>query len=155
MSDGEPDKQRYASAIGMAIIAFNTVEAELADLLMQLGHDDEVEGWWFSAKVKAFKEASAAEADPDARARYSAIIADIDRLGDERIRFAHALLWFDPFDGMHQRRFVRLEGKKDARRLTIEHDARSPEEIAAVVQEFDGLALSIGALATHLRARSR
>jgi hypothetical protein len=146
---------RYACAIGSAILAFNTIEAELADLLMELGHGQEVEGWWFAAKVEALKKKAAAEEhEANARESYGHILAEIERLGSQRNNFAHALLWFDPFEGTHQRRFVRLEGKKDARRLRIEHDARSPEEIATVVGEMNDLALSIGALASQIRNRA-
>ncbi len=153
MSDALVDPQRYACAIGTAILAFNTIEAELADLLMQRGRSDEVEAWWFGKKLKVLKKLARREADQATRARYDSILAEIERLGRQRNNFAHALLWFDPFDGTHQRRFVRWEGDDDARHLRIEHDARSPEEIIAVAEKMEALALSIGALATHLRNR--
>src|SRR6185312_17426440 len=106
----------------MAILAFNRVEAESAGLLMQ------ARARWRSRRVVVRGEGEGVQGrrsrgtDPGARARYAAIVAYIDRLGDERIRSAHTLL--DPIDGTHQRRFERLEGKKDARRFTIAHDPR-------------------------------
>jgi hypothetical protein len=153
MSDENLDPQAYACAIGSAILALNTAESELADLLQQLGRGPEVEGWWFSTKVAALKEVALKESDPQIRAEFDRIVAESTRLGSERNNFAHSLLWFDPFKGTHHRRYARLDGPKGARRITIEHDERSPQQMIEAGLEIDELALSIGALATRLRNR--
>ena len=153
MCDEIFDPAAYACAIGSAILALNTVESEMSDLLQQLGHPEEVQGWRLSDKVEALKKAGLKEADPEIKAEFDRVIAEICRLADERNNFAHALLWFDPFTDTHQRRYARLVGPRKQRRLKIEHDARSAQEITATSLEIDALALSVGALATRLRNR--
>lgn len=153
MSDEKANAQAYACAIGSAILALNSAESELADLLQQEGLAPDVQGWWFGEKVKALEKISQKEQDEDLRAEFDRIIDEARRLASERNNFAHSLLWFDPFEGTHQRRFARMEGPKGARRLKIEHDERSPQQIINTGLEIDDLALSIGALATRLRNR--
>jgi hypothetical protein len=153
MSDDKLNAQHYACAIGSAILALNTAESELSELLLQLGRGPEIEAWLFAQKVKALEEHATKESDQAVRAKYDRIIAEARRLADERNNFAHSLLWFNPTDGEHQRRFVRWVGPKGARHLTIEHDTRSPQEIIEFGLQIDALALDIGALATELRNR--
>ena len=59
MSAEQLDPDAYACAVGSAILAFNTAEMELAELLQQLGHGCEVEGMWFSGKLEALEQAAA------------------------------------------------------------------------------------------------
>lgn len=158
MFDEAPERQEYACAIGMAILALNDAESEIFSLLRQLISERsklteadldqkmlKLEASFFSDKLEKLRKLAGCYSDSPVRTRLFKIVEDGRRLGDERNNFAHGLLWFDPFDGKHQRRWV----PKFTREPT--HDCRTPQQIIEVSREIKQLADDAAVLATELR----
>src|SRR5690242_13847971 len=99
----------YAYAIGSAILSLNGVEAELHALAEALAVGDALpknfEANMFSRKLRRILGLAQKQTDPALRAQMARLILKAYRLSRDRNNFAHALLWHNPFNGQHQRRF--------------------------------------------------
>jgi len=149
----------YAVAIGTTILSFNEMEAELFGLIVALhGHKklrENIEAEMFGTKVNHLAEIAADQTDLVLQERLVKIVTQARALNDKRKDLAHGLLWFDPFEGRTQRRFVHFEGKKPNRTVKIDHDDSTPEEILGTAAQFDEFGNQMGALATEIRQSLR
>lgn len=147
MAKWQSEKVKYACAVGLAILALNDAEAEILWLIEALSDKDrpELEVKFLSEKLDELEKL--AEKYPDEAVRHSlcSLVSDARQLNDDRHNFAHALLWVDPFDGTHQRRFV-------PRRTGVPNDdARTPQQIKEVAIEMEQLGENAAGLAAQIR----
>jgi hypothetical protein len=145
----------YALAIGTTILSFNEMEAELYGLIFALlgtkKQTENIEAEVFGTKVNHLADIAAHQTDLVLRERLVEIVTRARALNDRRKDLAHGILWFDPFEGRAQRRFVHFEGKKPDRTVKIDHDDSTPEEILDTAAQFDEFGNQMGALATEIR----
>jgi len=142
------DNRDYACAIGTAILAFNETETEIFGLMEALAGADlppDIEAGYLRDKLKYLKESAPRIADAIVRQMVLEIVAEAERLNDDRNNFAHSLLWTDLFDGTRHRRWVRQKTKEAT------HDSRTPEQIMKVAEELEELGNRAGALASQIR----
>lgn len=148
----------YAEAIGAALLSFNAMEAALAHLVIALSDDGidaaAIEAEWFSRKLERLERLI-----PDEENETSVHLDEIWRgaqaANDRRIRLAHGILWFNPFEKRHQSRFITFEGKGADRKIVITHDDSTPEQIFEAARCFDEITLDMDYTAASIRRSKR
>lgn len=144
------EKVEYACAVGLAILALNEADAEILSLIEALSRRDrpELEAKYLSEKLKVLEKLAEKYADQTVRQHLCSLVSDAYRLNDDRHNFAHGLLWIDPFDGTHQRRFV-------PRRTGVPNDdPRTPRQIKEEASEIEQLGENAAGLAAKIRRTS-